>query len=223
MILLAHRGYWRSKAEQNSLAAFRDAFERGYGVELDVRDLAGQLVISHDPPIQAQLTFDDVLALQAGYPDAPVIAINIKADGLTAAVGEALARHPNARAAFCFDMSVPDALHYLRAGLPAFTRHSEYETVPSFYDRAQGIWLDAFEDPWVGPAQILAHLRAGKRVAIVSPELHRKPHEEAWGLWRSVLAEADLPAGLVARQLMLCTDFPDDARAFFAAPDAAGA
>ena len=221
MHFLAHRGLWKVKAEQNTLAGYRAAFERGHGVELDVRDLGGRLVISHDPPVEAGLTFEAVLELCADYPSRPVIAINIKADGLTAAVGEALARHPAvAEAAFCFDMSVPDALHYLRAGLPAFTRHSEYETVPSFYQEAAGIWLDALVAPWVDPDQIIAYLRRGKRVAIVSPELHRKPHRQAWGLWRAALAAAALPPALTAERLMLCTDFPDEAQTFFAEADA---
>jgi hypothetical protein len=221
MILLAHRGLWKVKSEQNTLDAFRAAFARGFGVELDVRDLGGELVISHDPPLAGSLTFADVLSLHADYPSRPVIAINIKADGLTQPLAERLAAYPGA-SYFCFDMSVPDALHYLRAGLTAFTRHSEYEAEPSFLHEAAGVWLDRFVDPWVNPSDIIGQLSAGKRVAVVSPELHRKPHLQAWGLWRAALAASALPPALIAERLMLCTDFPDEAQAFFGA-GAAGA
>jgi hypothetical protein len=112
-------------------------------------------------------------------------------------------------------MSVPDALHYLRAGLTAFTRHSEYEAEPSFYREAHGVWLDRFVDPWVDPDEIVGQLRRGKQVAVVSPELHRKPHATAWTLWRAALRASALPAALIDQNLMLCTDFPDEARAFF--------
>ena len=35
-------------------------------------------------------------------------------------------------------MSVPDGLGYLKQNMKAFTRESEYEKVPSFYDEACG-------------------------------------------------------------------------------------
>ena len=214
MILLAHRGLWKVRREQNTLEAFRAAFERGFGVELDVRDAGGELVISHDLPVGPQLRFDEVLAVHAEYEAQPTIAINIKSDGLTVGLAESLGRHPGAPY-FCFDMSVPDALHYLRAGLTAFTRHSEYEAEPAFHREAQGVWLDRFVDPWVDPGVIVEQLRQGKTVAVVSPELHRKPHGTAWALWRSALAASSLPRELIDQRLMLCTDFPDEAQAFF--------
>lgn len=90
MILLAHRGLWRTPQEKNSRQSFRDAFAGGYGVELDVRDAGGALVISHDPvdPARAPLMFGDVLAdyAAAGMPGR--IAINVKADGLSAMIGQ---------------------------------------------------------------------------------------------------------------------------------------
>lgn len=49
-MILAHRGLWREPAERNSLAALEAALAESFGVETDVRDLGGQLVISHDPP-----------------------------------------------------------------------------------------------------------------------------------------------------------------------------
>lgn len=39
-----------------------------------------------------------------------------------------------------------DGLGYLKQNMKAFTRESEYEKVPSFYDEACGIWLDEFQD-----------------------------------------------------------------------------
>ena len=48
--ILAHRGYWRKPNEQNNISAIKLALQKGFGVETDVRDLNGNLVISHDPP-----------------------------------------------------------------------------------------------------------------------------------------------------------------------------
>ncbi|WP_270990530.1 hypothetical protein [Campylobacter upsaliensis] len=52
MQILAHRGFWREKKEQNSLASLAKAFEMGFGIETDLRDGGGggNLLLSHDIP-----------------------------------------------------------------------------------------------------------------------------------------------------------------------------
>ena len=50
MIILSHRGYWKSEEERNQEVAFHHSFDLGYGTETDIRDIQGKLVISHDMP-----------------------------------------------------------------------------------------------------------------------------------------------------------------------------
>ena len=50
MIILSHRGYWKSEKERNQEVAFHRSFDLGYGTETDIRDIQGKLVISHDMP-----------------------------------------------------------------------------------------------------------------------------------------------------------------------------
>ena len=38
MIILAHRGYWKKLSERNTEEALKKAFEKGYGIESDIRD-----------------------------------------------------------------------------------------------------------------------------------------------------------------------------------------
>ena len=65
LLVLAHRGWWSDPQDKNTRAAFAKAFAAGYGVETDVRDQGGRLVISHDPPTGEDLmTFDALLASQ---------------------------------------------------------------------------------------------------------------------------------------------------------------
>jgi glycerophosphoryl diester phosphodiesterase len=208
MAPLAHRGLWLVPDQRNTLAAFRDAFDQGCGVELDVRDLDGTLVVSHDPPLAGALTFDALVAAWREYPDAGALAINVKADGLDGMLAEALGDTDTARS-FVFDMSVPDALRYVRAEIPYFTRQSEIEPEPALYAYAAGVWLDDFAGGFVAEERIAAHLRAGKRVAVVSPELHGRDHEAAWTQWRrwDVWRSPDV---------LLCTDHPTRAREVFA-------
>lgn len=208
-MIFAHRGWWTSLDERNSRAAFQRAFAHGYGVETDVRDRNGALVVSHDLPVSdALMSFAELLDLhrQAGHPGR--LALNIKADGLQDLLCAGLAALPEA-SYFVFDMAVPDAILYLRRGMVAYTRQSEYESVPSFYDEAQGVWLDAFDRDWFGLAEIERHLAAGKQVALVSPELHRRPCETAWEAWRPLARRVQ--NGMLA----VCTDFPDLADRYF--------
>ena len=53
MQILAHRGFWREKKEQNSLASLAKAFEMGFGIETDLRDGGGgggNILIYNDNP-----------------------------------------------------------------------------------------------------------------------------------------------------------------------------
>ena len=49
--ILAHRGLWFCEEEKNSSNALFKALDLGFGIETDVRDLCGELIISHDPPM----------------------------------------------------------------------------------------------------------------------------------------------------------------------------
>ena len=49
--ILAHRGVWGSKEEQNSRSAIRHALVGSFGIETDIRDHDGQVVLSHDIPL----------------------------------------------------------------------------------------------------------------------------------------------------------------------------
>ncbi|MCW3031275.1 MAG: hypothetical protein JWM66_1408, partial [Solirubrobacterales bacterium] len=110
---------------------------------------------------------------------------------------------------FAFDMSVPDTLRYARAGLPYFSRHSDVEPEPPLYGGSCGVWLDDFAGGFVTEARIASHLGAGKRVAVVSPELHGRDHVAAWDEWRTWSV---WDSGRVE----LCTDHPTQAEEVFA-------
>ncbi len=205
MIVLSHRGYWEEVAEKNAPAAFHRSFDLGFGTETDIRDRHGELVIAHDMAGADAITLDEMLDI-LGPRDLP-LALNIKADGLAAAL-LAQMRARGLTQCFTFDMSVPEMVVQLRLGLPVFTRASEYEQKPALYEQATGVWLDGFEGEWFCEADINGFLQDGKRVAIVSPELHRRDHQPLWA-WLRASAVTHNSA------LMLCTDLPEDARMFF--------
>lgn len=207
MVILSHRGYWRDAKEKNTDVAFRRSFLLGFGTETDIRDLDGWLVISHDPPSQDAMPLDIFLQMHNDLGADLPLALNIKADGLQLILKKCIERF-QVRDYFVFDMSVPDMIGYLKLGIPFFTRVSEYEREPILLAEAAGVWLDAFTDDWYTDTIVRSLLAAGKRVCIVSPELHRRAHLPLW----SRLKELDRDS---SGKLMLCTDLPEEASSYF--------
>lgn len=205
---LSHRGFWLHPKEKNTELAFRRSLDAGFGIETDVRDRNGQAVIAHDISEPGVLTLDAFFSLYKSYPARPMLALNIKADGLQDVVREQLQRHGIERY-FVFDMSVPDLLGYRASGIRYFTRVSEYEKEPIAIDDADGVWVDQFEADWVDETALRPFIERDKSVCIVSPELHRRDPHKAWSNYRA-MAKA-MPSGKV----FLCTDHPSQAREFF--------
>ena len=205
MKILCHRGFWRNAAEKNSLAAFELAIAQGHGFESDVRDYCGRLVISHDIADKNSPALEGVLKILANAGDKFCFAINIKADGLANELKNLLGKY-SLKNYFVFDMSVPQMLCYQDAGLTFFTRQSEFEKNLSLYDDAAGVWLDAFEsNEWLTVDLIENHLAQGKKLCVVSPELHGREPQKLW----SLLGQIESP------NLYLCTDLPKEAENFF--------
>jgi len=207
MIILSHRGYWKAADEKNALVAFQRSFKLDFGTETDIRDHLGKLVISHDPPTQDALSTDVFFQQYKEISGDLPLALNIKADGLQSLLKAQLDFY-EIENYFVFDMSAPDGIAYLEQGLKVFTRQSEYEREPLFYEKANGVWIDGFHSDWVDEKQIERHLNANKVVALVSSELHQRQHNPFWERLRKMsVVESD--------QLIICTDFPEEARDYF--------
>ena len=205
MQIIAHRGMWHTADERNTENAFIRAFDAGFGVELDLRDHCGQIVVSHDIPRGGELPFRGVLELMAGR--AFPLALNIKADGLAEGIRELLQQFAHSNY-FTFDMSTPDMVQQLGAGLRVFTGQSDILPTPVLQDRAVGVWLDSFYSDWFPSELIERHLAQGKYLCIVSAELHGRAPLPQWRKIKQVHS-------LGSERLFLCTDQPLAAQAFF--------
>lgn len=215
MQILAHRGQWTDPATKNSPEVLQLALTNGHGIETDFRDFTNskgelQLVVSHDPPATADPLFADQFAqmLADTNPLVP-IACNVKADGLQQLLQNVLPE-TTWQNSFVFDMSIPDTLQWLKAGVPVYVRQSEVEPEPLLLDRdgVKGIWLDAFFADWWDASVIESHIEAGRRVAIVSPELHGREYEPMW----EMIAKSDLH---LTDDVLLCTDVVPEAVVYF--------
>lgn len=144
----AHRGLWNDERPENSLAAFRAAVEKGYGIELDVhRTKDGALVVHHDDSLRRMTgvdkriaestleevrtcklpngepipTFDEVLEAVGGR--SPLI-VEVKVENtnhaeLSQAVYERMQRYDGA---WCLESFSPNAVKWFRIHAPEIIR-----------------------------------------------------------------------------------------------------
>ena len=209
--IISHRGLWYSKGEQNTISAFKKSFHYGFGIETDIRDLDGELVISHDPPLtkpEKPISLQSLLSLYVRYDKPPTLALNIKSDGLHNELKTSLERFKITNY-FVFDMSIPDSLTFINSNISFYARQSEYESIPSLYNKAKGIWMDEFKEHWITEKVITDHIYSGKKVCIVSPELHNRSFEKEWIHYKEIAKEFS------GTSLYLCTDHPLQANEFF--------
>jgi hypothetical protein len=205
--ILAHRGFFLSESEKNSKEALTRAMSAGFGIETDLRDLNGNLVISHDPPIGSPPppSFEWLLKLICSSPNTGRIALNIKADGLSQLIQSQIEAYAvDVNRFFVFDMSVPDSLSYFKGSVPFYTRMSDYEQEPALLDAANGVWVDNFSGsfPQIQRAQFLIEL--GIKVVVVSPELHRRDPAKLW----NEISETEIYHSALFE---ICTDRPIEA------------
>ena len=206
MRILSHRGFWGDTHDKNSQGAFSCSLDSGCGLETDIRDMKGDLVISHDSPESGVESIKSLLDLVSEKKDPGLftLALNIKADGLALKLKDKLGKYPKLDY-FVFDMSVPDMRSYMDAEIPFYTRVSEVEA-PIWYEAAQGIWLDGFESDWYDAKIIERYILDKKEVCVVSPELHGRDHKNVWAMLKIFSGNSNF---------LLCTDFPELAYEFF--------
>lgn len=206
--ILAHRGLWRNKNQQNTLDALFGAIEAGFGVETDIRDLDGNVVISHDPPtLNSHGNLEAFLNAIKFSKNKVRCALNIKSDGLAKYWTEAM-KNVNPDQFFFFDMSIPDHAVFVNKGLPTYSRVSDVETEILFRQSACGVWVDNFSGYFDQVSKTKELLRNGLRVATVSPELHGRPYMETWQELKRQGIHHDT-------NWEICTDFPKLAIEFF--------
>lgn len=207
MKIISHRGFWTNKNQQNSILSFRHSFDYDFGIETDLRDFNGEIVISHDLPNENSIKFTELLELISTYTNKSklTLALNIKSDGLATHVKKKLIDYSDLNY-FFFDMSIPDMRSYYDIELPIFTRVSEYEQNSRLIDESIGIWLDSFESNWYDENILEQYLCTGKKICVVSSELHKREYMNLWKLLYPFKNDSNL---------ILCTDFPNIASEYF--------
>ena len=83
--IVAHRGLWREPGQQNKISTLIDALRKSFGVELDIRDFQGKIIIQHDMPSENHRgaeTLEEFFELCSTIKDRPPIFLDIKSLGI---------------------------------------------------------------------------------------------------------------------------------------------
>jgi hypothetical protein len=199
--ILAHRGMWTEEVAPNSERAIAEALSRGFGLETDIRDHQGELVISHDPPLGEELRLTSLIHSPRARPS--LLALNVKADGLASEISRLVPYDRNTEH-FVFDMSFPQARVLAQTGIPMAARISEFESVEQSragpYASARYVWIDCFESDWFLTQNEISTALLERTSVLVSPEIHGRDPEAAWN-WVCDMR-------LMGHRVGLCTDLP---------------
>ena len=211
MEILAHRGLWRLPKDKNKLSSFSEALEMGFGIETDLRDIDGKVIISHDPPSKSEkqfLSLNEFLDLYNSFDSNLPLALNIKSDGLSLYIKNSLEKY-QIKNYFLFDMSVPDLIEYHKNKIKIFCRQSEFESPENLINISNGLWLDSFSENYYKDMDLNSVFDKWNEVAIVSPELHGYKKDYFWELLKGKIINFS------KKKIFLCTDFPEEAKSYF--------
>lgn len=208
MHILAHRGFWVNESEKNTFASISKAFECGFGIETDIRDYDGRLVVSHNIAESGCMEVEAVFECYRSTSSKGQLALNVKSDGIQMLLKPLLEQY-NIENYFLFDMSIPELVVNQRENLVFYTRHSDIEHECVMYDKASGVWLDSFYDEeWLSEYIIEQHIENNKKMCIVSSELHGYEYHK---MWEMIKTNGYHNNGLIS----LCTDRPEEAGRYF--------
>ena len=202
--VLAHRGLWNESRAQNSIDAISAALDLGFGIEIDVRERSGELVLSHDFPNDGSAVLEPKHPVWDKLTAQTPVAFNIKTDGLGPELKNCLNELPGHNG-FTFDMSIPEAVVYISLNIPFAQRVSEYEPVSVFAALPQSagdrVWLDSFHTDWWLDIKGFSGSLKGNQVFVVSPELHGRDPQRVWD-WCYQEFQQDV-------DIYICTDYPE--------------
>ena len=213
--IIAHRGLWQHPSEMNSLLSFKSAFEKGFGIETDIRDQNGELFISHDPIVNSKncSKLSELVELYKIYGKNCSLAINIKSDGIIKKIDDLFKRN-QIKKYFFFDMSVPDLFRANKLKCDKlFTRLSEFERANNQINIANGVCIDSFYGDLFSRNEISKEFKDFSEVLVISPELHGFSKEKIKICWEAL--KFNWLENFSNKKFMLCTDHPMESDIYF--------
>ncbi len=210
--IISHRGYWKKKVEQNKMIAFSRSLINNYGIETDLRDRDGEIIISHDIQIDKKfLYFKEFLILYRNSKKNLPLFLNIKSDGIMQIVKHDLNSYDVSNY-YLFDMSIPETKKYAEDSCINFiTRISDIEKYPLFLNESKGFWIDSFYGSYPEFNYLDTFINSKYIFCFVSPEIHNRSEIKFWIMLKKWIKTRKISSDKV----QLCTDKPNKAFLFF--------
>ncbi len=164
-----------------------------FGIEIDIRDYRGELVLSHDCSTKQNIKLNDFLKFVSKN---QLLAINIKSSEIELNL-KTILKNSKITNYFTFDWPVPSLIKALDFDINCAFRLSEYEK--EIIPNCNWVWIDSFKDIWFDADFLNSLKHSGLHLAIVSPELHDRKHDLKKLKEIVDLVEVDA----------ICTDLPD--------------
>jgi hypothetical protein len=172
-----------------------------YGIEVDIRSRADQLIIHHDPFVNGEL-FEEWIK----YFQHKTLILNVKEEGLEERLIEVM-QSKGITDYFFLDQSFPFLIKWTKLGFnKSAVRVSEFESIDTaltLAGRASWIWVDCFSHFPLSKSDALRLTEAGFKLCLVSPELQGFDADIEIPKLNDTLAERNIIADAV------CTKRPD--------------
>ena len=155
-----------------------EVFTTADGIEFDIRDSAGELIVQHDP-FQSGQPFKEFV--RHCVPSKFYI-VNVKSEGIELEAIRIL-EEAGCRNFFLLDCSIPSIIRLGKRGerriAARFSEFEAIETVERLAPFISWVWIDVFTSLPIS-REVLDHLHGlGLQTCLVSPELQTQPEKVA--------------------------------------------
>ena len=202
MDILAHRGNIDGPDLnlENTYEAYERALSLGFGLEIDLRRSGpSQFYVSHDrltnTASQDLSRFAPLFRRYSGS----IIAVNVKELGYEEQLAALQESGVFGSRSFFFDFELlePDAPGTAQGRIQRLANGSHVALAARISDRgesverclsipSQTVWADEFDRFWIEPAALQPLKQAGRRIYIVSPELHGASRVDRLARWHAI-------------------------------------
>jgi len=153
-----------------------DIFSIADGIEFDIRDSNGQLIVQHDAFQEGQL-FSEFLQF---CPSNKFYIVNIKAEGIEELAIKLLTER-GIQDFFLLDCGMPSIIRLARKGehrlAVRFSEYESFEMVIAVAPFVSWIWVDVFTKLPITRTLVEQARTLGLRICLVSPELQGQPEK----------------------------------------------
>lgn len=160
----------------NYLDSDATLFSTSDGIEFDIRDSNGQLIVQHDACKEGQ-PFSEFLQF---CPPTKFYIVNIKAEGIEELAIKLLTER-GIHNFFLLDCGMPSLVRLGRTGetrtAVRFSEYESFETVAAVAPFVSWIWVDVFTQLPLTKEISEQAKRLGLRLCLVSPELQGQPEK----------------------------------------------